>query len=289
MKNSGYHLLALLVIFIWGTTFVSTKLLLGAGLAPQDILLYRFVMAYAGIWLFGRERLFTASWRDEGKLLLLGILGGSVYTQVENVALEYTQASNVALIIGIAPLLTALLAHLFTRGERLGRRTILGSLLAFAGLAMVVFNGSVVLKMHPIGDMLCLCAAFSWAFYTLILKDLSERYTALFITRKTLFYGLVTTLPILAFWPLRADWATLAQPIVWGNLLFLGVAASLLCLLFWGRVVGRLGAVRATNYIYLSPPVTLIAAALVLGERITPMALLGAACILLGVVWAGRG
>lgn len=277
-----------MVIIVWGTTFVSTKLLLINGLSPQDILLIRFVLAYGGIWFLGRERLWAASWCDEGRLLLLGILGGSVYTQVENVALEYTQASNVALIVSIAPLLTALLAHFLARGERISRRMIVGSVVAFLGVALVVFNGSVILQLHPLGDMLCLYAAFSWAFYTLILNDLSQRYSALFITRKIFFYGLLTTFPILMFWPPSRDLSPLAQPVVWGNLIYLGVVASLLCLLWWSRVVGRLGAVRATNYIYFSPLVTLIAAALVLDERITPMALVGAALILFGVIQAGR-
>lgn len=288
MKLTGYHLLALFVIVVWGTTFVSTKLLLLNGLAPQDILLVRFVVAYGGIWFFGRERLRADSWRDEGKLLLLGILGGSVYTQVENVALEYTHASNVALIVSIAPLLTALLAHFLTRGERIGRRMILGSIVAFVGVAMVIFNGSIVLDLHPLGDMLCLYAAFSWAFYTLILKDLSERYSALFITRKIFFYGLLTTLPILIFWPPSRDLTLLARPVVWGNLLYLSVVASLLCIFFWSRVVAKLGAVRATNYIYFSPLITLVTAAAVLGERITPMALMGAGLILFGVIQAER-
>lgn len=281
-------MLAVAVMICWGTTFASTKLLLLNGLAPQDIFLYRFALAYAGIWFFGKQRLFAATWRDEGKLALLGILGGSLYFQTENMALQYTQASNVALVLSVAPLLTSIIAHFFARGERLTRRILIGLVVAFLGVALVVFNGSVILKMHPLGDALCFAAALSWAFYTLILKDLGMRYSSLFITRKVFFYGLLTILPIFIFQPLNSDWAILARPIVWGNLLYLGVAASLLCFLFWNRVVEHLGAIRATNYLYIGPPITLITAAIVLHEIITPMALVGAGLILFGLVQAGR-
>jgi drug/metabolite transporter (DMT)-like permease len=82
--------------------------------------------------------------------------------------------------------------------------------------------------------------------------------------------------------------SVLARPVVWGNLLYLGVAASLLCFYFWNIVIKKLGAVRTTNYVYFAPPVTLIASALVLKEPITWIALLGAALILAGVIQADR-
>lgn len=284
----GWHLLALAIVVVWGTTFVSTKLLLFAGLAPQDIFFYRFLMAWGGMWLVCRKPLWARSLADEGRLALLGITGGSLYFMTENVALEFTLASNVALIVSTAPLITALLAHYLSRGERISRRIVAGLLIALAGAALVVFNGNFVLHMNPLGDVLCIIAALSWAFYTIILKGLSERYPTAFITRKVFFYGLLTILPAYLWQPLETSPEILSRPVVWGNLLYLGVVASLLCFLGWNMVVRRLGAIRSTNYVYFAPPVTLFTAAVVINEPVTALALAGAAFILLGVVMAER-
>lgn len=286
--NFWYHVAAFAIVAVWGTSFVSTKVLLNAGLSPQDIFFYRFVLAYAGMWCLGRERLWADSVKDEFGFALLGIAGGSLYFLAENVALQFTLASNVALLVSTAPIMTGIVVHFFSKNERLNRNMIAGSLVAFIGVGLVIFNGNFILAMNPAGDLLSIAAAVCWAFYTIIIKGLAGRYSANFITRKVFFYGIITLLPVFLWEPLRFDFATFSQPVVWGNLLFLGVVASLLCFLFWNKVLVRLGAIRTTNYVYFSPPVTLIASAIVIAEPITWIAVLGAAFILTGVYMTER-
>jgi len=291
MKNfklTWLHVLAAAIVVVWGTTFISTKVLLQAGLAPESIFFYRFLVAYVGIWFFGKSPLLAKSRRDELTFALLGISGGSVYFLTENYALKVTQVSNVSLLVCTAPLITALLSHVFLVGERLHKRLVQGLLLALVGVSLVVFNGHFVLQLHPLGDLLSIAAALCWAVYTIVLKRVSERYSTLFITRKVFFYGLITILPVMLTHSPTAEWQALQQPLVLANLAFLAVAASLLCYFFWNLVVKRLGAVRATNYIYFVPLVTLAASFLFLSEVITALALLGAALVLLGVFWAER-
>ena len=288
-KKKLTHIIAILVIVIWGTTFVSTKVLLFAGLFPEDILVYRFLLAYAGIWFFGKNRLFSKTWKDEFYFLLLGIFGGSLYFITENTALKLTLASNVSLLVCTAPLFTAVLSHFLFKSEKLSIRVINGSAIAFIGMVLVVFNGHFVLKLSPAGDLLSLSAALCWAFYTIILKQVSAKYNSLFITRKVFFYGLVTTAPMFLHRPLTTNWEILSQPLVWGNLLFLGLIASLFCYFTWNVVVKRLGTVRATNYIYLNPLATLITSSIIIHEKITAIALMGAALILIGVFWVEKG
>ena len=176
----------------------------------------------------------------------------------------------------------------FTDMERMSRRQIAGSALAFAGMVLVVLNGRFVLHLSPHGDLLALCAAWLWVFYSMVVKRLAGRYPALFITRKVFFYGLLTILPVFALKPFDVAWHLLTRPVVWGNLLFLGIVASMLCYLLWNAAMLRLGAVRTTNYIYLNPLVTILTAALCIDERITPVALAGAALILYGMWRAER-
>ena len=175
------------------------------------------------------------------------------------------------------------------RPQRANRRPLAaGSVLALAGVALVVFNGSFILKIQPAGDLLTLAAALTWALYNICLKKLDGRHSTLEITRKVFFYGVVTLLPVFAFTPLRFDTALFRNPVVAGNLLFLGVVASMLCYVLWNAAMHRLGAVRTTNYIYFNPLVTIITAAACIGERITPAALAGAALILYGMWRAER-
>lgn len=284
IRTYRYHLAALFTVSVWGATFVSTKVLIVHGLAPEWIFLLRFALAYALVLWFAPRQLWLRSAADEALALAAGITGGSLYFLTENIALEYAPASNVSLIVCTAPVWTALLLGALDRRERMSRRQIAGSAIAFAGMALVVLNGRFVLHLAPAGDLLALTAALLWMLYSLVVKRIVGRYPALLVTRKIFFYGLLTILPVVLVRPLDLSPALFARPAVWGNLLFLGVVASMLCYLLWNAVIRRLGAVRATNYIYFNPLVTMLTAWLCIGERITAAAVAGAALIL-GGMW----
>lgn len=279
------ELIALIVVAIWAETFVSSKILLTAGLTPADIFFYRFIMAYVGILLVSHKQLWAKSWRDELLMLLLGVSGGSLYFLVENMAINYSTASNVAILIGTTPLMTALLLALFYRDERMNKQQIMGSLVAFAGLVLVVMNGQLVLHLNPRGDILALAASLLWGIYSLILKVVSPRYDAKFITRKVFGYGLLTILPwFVLVQPLAVDSTLLLQPVIWGNLLWLGVVASMGCFLAWNWVLPRIGVVKSTNILYTQSTFTMVISAIVLHERITWMAISGVLILVLGMV-----
>lgn len=223
-------------------------------------------------------------------MMVLGISGGSLYFLLENTALVYTLASNVAIIIAATPLLTTLAVHLISRQERVERSMYLYSLLSLFGVGLVVFNGEFILKLNPLGDILTLGAAVMWVIYSIVVLYLQSRYAPLMITRKVFFYGVVTLIPYFIFAePFDISIETLSKPVVAGNLLFLGILASLICYWTWNMVIEKLGAVHATNYLYINPIVAMITAHVVLNERITPLAVIGTVLILSGVYLAERG
>ncbi len=187
-----------------------------------------------------------------------------------------------------APLLTTILALLIYKKEKATRWLIIGSLIALTGVALVVYNGNFVLKISPIGDLLSLFSALLWAFYSLIIRKLSGRYSAVFITRKVFFYGVITVLPYFAFYPWQFAVSRLLEPAVLSNLLYLGVLASLICFVVWNVILKRIGMITASNYLYLNPVFTLTGSILLLGEHLTPVALAGCMLILGGVYLAGR-
>ena len=284
-----YHLAALFSVAVWGATFVSTKVLIANSLTPAEIFLLRFAMAYICIWPLSGRRLWASGWRDELTLSVAGITGGSLYFLTENSALGLTLASNVALLVATAPILTVILTRLLLKSGRLRNSLIAGSFIALLGVACVVYNGSVILQVHPLGDLLSFTAALTWAFYNIFLKKLDGKYNTLYITRKVFFYGVLTLLPVFLIRPLTTDTAILLRPMVFSNLLFLGLIASLFCFAVWNAAVKHLGTLATSNYIYLVPLVTMISSALLLHERITPVALTGAMMILGGVYVAENG
>lgn len=282
------HFLALLTVTIWGATFVSTKILINNGLSPNEIFFYRFLIAYAGIWIVSRKKLFADNWKDELLMACAGLFGGSLYFLTENSALGITQASNVAFLLCGTPILTTVLVKLFYREEKIGRTVYYGSVIALAGVALVVFDGATSLKISPLGDLLTLAAALSWGFYSIVIRKLESRYDTVMISRKVFFYGLVTILPTFLYNPPHLRLLFSADAAVWFNLIFLAVMASLVCFVLWNMVVKHLGVVKSSNYLYLNPVITCITSAIVLGEKITPVAVTGALCIMAGVWLATR-
>ncbi|MDR0419107.1 MAG: DMT family transporter [Prevotellaceae bacterium] len=284
-----YHIVAILTVAVWGVTFVSTKVLIMRGLTPAEIYIYRFLLAYVGIWLISPPKLFSNNIKDELLFVMLGITGGSLYFMTENAALEYTQASNVALILAITPLLSAFLTRLFYKNEKLKSNLIWGFIISLLGVAFVVFNGKFVLQLGTVGDMLTLAAAVSWAFYNIILRRLQGQYSTIFITRKVFFYGMLTLLPLIVIGQVEFHIDLLRNPTIWLNLLFLSIVASLVCFVVWNTVVKKLGIVKTSSYLYLVPLVTMLTSTLVVDEKITSVAIIGTILILSGVYLAERG
>ena len=286
-KTFWFHVAAIFVIAIWGTSFVSTKVLLDAGLHAVEIYLYRFLVAYLMVLATCHKKLWANSLTDELLLAVCGLCGGSIYFIAENTALNYTLTSNVSLLTTLAPLMTTLLIGLIYKKERPSGWIYIGSMIAIIGVACIIFKSGFHLEVMPLGDLLALSAAFSWAIYSIVLRKVNANYSALFITRKTFFYGLLTALPFLAFEPEIAPISVLIDPVVLLNLLFLSVTASMLAYVVWSMTVRRLGAIKASNYLYFQPVTTMIVSAIILPDD--PLTLMGCVgCVLIiGGVWFG--
>ena len=218
-RRLKYHLVAFIVVAIWGSTFVFTKLLLLSGLTPAQIFTLRFIIAYVLLlgWTVYREwkkgnhishlssltsrissfasRLFCKSWRDELLMVALGVTGGSLYFLTENSSMNYTTTTNTSLIVSLSPLVATFLISLFYQSQRLNRVQIVGTLMAALGVVIVVLNGHFVLHLSPLGDSLAFGAALCWGFYSLLMIPAGQRYDTAFITRKVFFYGLLSMIP----------------------------------------------------------------------------------------------
>lgn len=206
----------------------------------------------------------------------LGITGGSIYFLAENNALIYDTSSNVSILVGSCPLLTMLLVGCIRHEMRPTGRQIVGALIAFTGMTLVVLNGQFVLHLNPLGDTLAIFAAMTWATYSLLMTYVNGRYSSDFITRKVFFYGSLTILPFVLFSKHHTiDIANLFHPIIFCNIVFLGLVASTICYVAWNWTLNTIGTFRATNYIFFQSSITLIVASVALNEPITIMAVIG--------------
>jgi len=296
MKNRNVlaHLLALTTILIWGTTFVATKLLL-ENFTAVEILFIRFVLGYAALALasipgFFRKREQPArKLRQELYFAAAGLTGVTLYYLLENIALTYSTASNVGIIVAIAPIFAALFASIFLAGEKITMRFFMGFAVAISGIILVSLNGNFVLRLNPAGDILAALAAIIWAVYSVIQKKIQAfGYSVIVLTRKTFFYGLVFMIPVLAIMGFHPDLHTLASPQAVFPFLYLGIGACAICFSTWHYALHVLGAMKTSAYIYLVPFVDILFASWILHEKITWAAIGGTLLILSGLYLSER-
>lgn len=278
------HILAIITIIIWGTTFISTKILLRE-FSPVEILFFRFIVGFVALWLVYPHPLKGTNKKQELYFAVASLCGITLYFLFENIALTYTLASNVGIIISIAPFFTAILANWLLDGEKLSKQFSIGFVFAVFGIALISFNGNVVLKLNPIGDVLAILAAIIWAVYSILVKKISDfGYNTIQSTRRIFAYGLLFMIPVLFIFNFKIGIMRFAQPVLLFNIIYLGLGASAICFVTWSVAVKVLGAVKTSVYIYLTPIVTVITSVIVLNEKITWFSVMGIAFTMIGLL-----
>lgn len=291
------HALALVTVVVWAVTFVSTKVLL-VRLAPIEILFFRFVIGFVALALLRPRILHVRGFKEERWFMLAGATGVTVYYLLENIALTFTTASIVGVVVAAAPLFTGVASAVVLK-ERLRAPFFVGFAVAMAGVCLVSFAGGAsgglvaeggLGQAGLIGVALALAAAGTWAVYSIVTKKLSTfGYDSILVTRRTFAWGLAFMLPALPLLGFSPDWGSLAAPEMWGNLVFLGLGASALCFVTWNMAVKELGPVKTSLYIYLVPALTVLASAAVLGDPLTPPVVAGVLLTIAGLFLSERG
>lgn len=286
------HIASIITVAAWGTSFISTKVLMEqGGFTPVEMFTFRFACAYLLLLIYTcRKSLLAKSWRDELTFVLCGVCSGSLYFITENVALLHTTAGNVSLLASISPIFTTILLGVFYK-MRVGSGVILGSVVAFIGVGFIIFSGAEGMEIHPLGDLLALSAALSWAIYSIAVKRLIPIYNSFFITRKLFFYGVITSLPLLLMQDAPSHIGVLfdiAHPKYILNFAFLVLVCSLSAYLLWNESMKVLGSVTANNYLYGQPVMTMIAAALLLNEPVAIGGIIGCVMVIGGLVFSDK-
>lgn len=282
-KTTTGHITALITIVIWGTTFISTKILL-TDFTPIEILFFRFLLGLLVLIAVYPKWLRIKDKKQEFTFAAAGLCGICLYYLLENIALTYTMASNVGVIISVAPFFTAVLSHVFLKTEeKLKAPFFVGFVVAMTGICLISFSGSE-LKLNPVGDILAIVAAFIWAVYSLLTRKISNYgYNTIQTTRRIFTYGILFMLPFLFLFDFRLDVQKFIKPEYALNLIYLGLGASALCFVTWNYAVKVLGAVKTSVYIYIVPVITVVTSVTVLKEKITWTAAIGIGLTLIGL------
>jgi drug/metabolite transporter (DMT)-like permease len=276
---------ATMSISFWGVSFVSTKAVL-VKLDPFSLLVLRFgigTIFLLLLLLIQRNRLLI-SIKYIPHVMVLGILGVFVHQVLQATALLTINASAAGWLISFSPIFTVILS-IFFLDERLSIIKALGMLLAITGVLIVTTTRSGQSFQFAInmGFLLMLLSTLNWAVYSVLLKSLKIPYSPLLITFYMSLIGLLLTTPFIIR---NRGWESLSllSYTEWAHLVFLGVFVSGMAYWFWGKALQVLEASKVSMFLYLEPITTLIAAVLLLHEKVFLISATGGLIIIIGVI-----
>jgi drug/metabolite transporter (DMT)-like permease len=284
LSRAGTLLLPALVILLWGSSFVLTKITLSE-LGPLNVAFYRWLLAALVFAVLLPARgdvhcLLTVTKRDFARFAMLGLIGISAFYALQNLALGFTTSVNVGLLINVCTVFIALLSVAFL-GEQLPALAWVGIGLGLAGATLLSLpSGAQVLPTgHIQGDVLTLMAALCAAIYTVVGKHVLLRFPPVVVTALASAFGTLFLLPFAIMegltWP--------RTPAVWGALLILGIGSGALANLWWWRILQVTPAGRAGVFLLGLPIVSTLIGVVLLREPWPPLAVGGAVCVLVGV------
>lgn len=303
-KAIGY-LFALIVLPVWGATFVSTKALLSSGLSALEVLVYRYLLGYVSLWIIHPKPARAGQGRCGRLFAIAGFAGVTSYQLLENIAIHYASASIVSVVVSTCPMFTALLSRIVLKDKALNLSFAAGFAVAILGISIICMEGAGAGKLSLAGIGLALLSAISWAVYSVSVTKINSVFPdSIAATRKIFLWALLFTLPVIALGkilagsPLSEEFlfsldprvleARLSDKSVVASISFLGFFASALCFALWNRVCAILGTVKATVGIYLVPVFAVVFANVFLSEKISLAAMAGGAITVIGVAISGR-
>ena len=277
------HFLAFLSVFFWSSLYVSTKILLEE-FTPLELLVLQFVFGYLFLFIIKPKRLILEDKKDELYFVLCGLTGITIYNLFLNLAIDYSLASNVSVIIAAAPLFTGIFSFLL-RIDKPYINFFIGFIISIIGIIILSFNGKIELQLNPLGDIMSIISSMGWGLYSVLITKITEKnYDVILSTRKVIFYGIIFMIPSFFFLDFSPNFQSLTKPVILFNMIFVAVFASGICFIIWNKATYLIGAIKTNIYVYLTPVITIIVSIIVLKEKITLISLSGMFLTLLGVI-----
>ncbi len=292
MKRDGVTAWMTALVIVWGTAFAAIRSILDV-LTPMQLTWYRYVpyLFIFGIWLVlrRRDRFRKLTAKDWGMYALVGALGVFGY----HIPLYYgmqdggplpgpgATAGIAAILVATTPLWTLLFSVVMGR-ESFDQRRLAGSLVAFAGVMVVVLLGSGDVELDLARKAaVVLLAPILWSLYSILGKPLVDRHGSMFFAGLSMCMGTAMMIPY-GIW-LGISPLAMFEPVDWWSLAYISLAATVGGYAVWNYALKRRRPSEVTAWIYLIPVVATIASWLLLGEPISLWFVLGSVLVLLGV------
>jgi drug/metabolite transporter (DMT)-like permease len=274
----------LLVCLIWGLNFSVTKYAIEQ-IPPLPFTAIRFAAASVLLWVILRLAEGPRPLPPGGlkKLVVLGVVGNTLYQLVFTIGLARTTATNSALILSTVPTVVALFAGALGL-ERITPKMWLGIALGTCGVVIVIATRGVGFDVKTLpGDLLTVLAVLCWAGYTVNLRRVPGGISPLRVTTITTIAGTPGLLLAGAPGVLRLSWSSIRTE-AWLSLVYAAVFSLVVAYLLWNRSVKAVGGTRTAIYMCITPLFAVIGAWILLGERPHLLQGLGAILIVAGVL-----
>lgn len=284
------HLMLVGATFFWGLNPMVMKV----GLRELDPLPFNALRLLIGVLLLFPILLLTKSWTPIKKsdiplFFVVSVFGFFIFQFGYSIGVDATSASVSAIILGILPIMVALISWTF-RIETLTRRMVLGILATFIGVILIALGDNAGLNLHKTylwGVALLVFSELGYGVYTVFIKPLTHRYSIY----QVIFVVMLVATGLFAAYSIPRYGLQIfssLSPVTWASAAFSGFFALLLGNTLWSMGVKRLGSTSASVYGNLTPVFGVLAGMLILGERLSLMQLAGAAIILTGVTLVNR-
>lgn len=279
------NLAMLVVILLWGVSFISIKIVVSE-VPPITMALIRFLIATAILFpiLKKVEPSSKLQKADFPKMTLAGFLGITIYYYLENTGVKLTTASNASLIASVTPILAITMDVIIFR-TKISVVQVLGIGCATIGAYLTVTaNGQVDFSSATfIGNLFMVGAMSSWALYTMLNKSLQGKYSGLFLITYQMLFGTLF-LTLMSF--IEYDQWRMFSLKAFGNIIFLAFFCSAICYFLYGYALKKLDVAITTLYLNLVPIVGVFSAWCILDEIILPIQVFGGGIIILGIIIA---
>lgn len=266
--------------FMWSSAFTSARVIVEYA-PPMASLSLRFLISgligIAIAWALGQSaRLTRNQWLS---VIVFGVCQNGLYLGLNFVAMQTIEASLASIIASSLPLLVALLGWTIWR-ETIRPLGILGLVAGFGGVALIMgarLQGGV----DTFGVVLCVIGAISLAVATLAVRSASSGGNILMIVGLQMLVGsAVLFFPAVLLEELQVIWSWQLVVAFSYTVLLPGLAATVT----WFYLVGRIGAVKASAYHFLNPFFGVAVAAVLLGERLGALDVVGVFIIMVGIL-----
>ncbi|MDX1701293.1 MAG: DMT family transporter [Melioribacteraceae bacterium] len=278
----------LVAVIFWGASFVATKHLLDT-LSPLGIIYIRLILGIAAALFIAiiRKRNFVINKKDLKGIFILALIS-ITHLWIQVYGMQYTSASNTGWIIGIIPVIMAIMGFIFYK-ERMNSMQITGAVIAFVALLILISKGDLksLNFITNYGDLLVLGSAFTWSVYSFYGRKVTLSYPP----SLTILYLFITMFILLSPITISSDFFNAVislSEIDWGALIFLGILCSGLAYVLWAEAMNELPANRVGAFLYLEPFVTVFTAWLLLNENITLLMMISGIVIIIGVIMVNR-